>query len=100
MERKNKRNLGLSVNNRKPPSEEIAVNNPQLDLVQEDKVLISKLHRVSINARRRAKRRNAAVTVIRNGKIIKYLPGKKGKAIGDVKKYPINIDISKPLKIK
>lgn len=78
----------------------ILVKEPQLDLANEDKLLIRKLHRVAINARQRAKRRNAEVTVIRNGKIIKYLPGKKGRTIGDVKKYPINIDITKPLKIK
>jgi hypothetical protein len=78
----------------------LSVKEPQLDLANEDKVLISKLHRVAINARLRARRKKTEITVIRKGKIIKYLPGKKAKKIGDVKKYATSIDFTKPLKIK
>ncbi len=50
------------------------------------------LKSISINARRRAFRKNASVTIIREGKIIKILPSGVEKVIGKIKKKNSIID--------
>jgi hypothetical protein len=67
---------------------------------EEEKAVSNSLPRISINARRKAFRKNSAVTIIRNGRILKVLSNRKVKAIGIVKKVPIEVDVNKPIKIK
>lgn len=69
-------------------------------LTEEEKAVSNSLSRISINARRKAFRKNSAVTIIRNGRILKVLSNRKVKAIGTVKKVPIEVDVNKPIKIK
>jgi hypothetical protein len=67
----------------------------------EFELAISKsLRRISVNARRKAFRKNSAVTIIRNGKILKVHSNRKAISIGTVKKIPLAVDITKPIKIK
>ena len=66
----------------------------------EENELLEKLHRVSINARRKAFRHNAPVTIIRNGKIIKIYLNKHERVLGIVTPVPLTVDIQKPIRIK
>ena len=69
------------------------------ELTPEEKAVRNSLNRISINARRRAYRRKSAVTIIRNGNILRVHSNRKVKSIGIVKKIQIPIDISKPFRI-
>lgn len=69
-------------------------------LSAEEKAVSNSLHRISINARRKAFRKNSPVTIIRNGRILKVYSNRKVKQIGIVKKIDLDIDLNKPIKIK
>ena len=69
-------------------------------LTEEEKAVRKSLGRISINARRKAYRRNSAVTIIRNGKILRIHSNRKVKSVGVVKKIEVEGDITKPIKIK
>jgi hypothetical protein len=58
------------------------------------------LRRISVNARRKAFRKNSAITIIRNGRILKVHSNRKTISIGTIKKIPFEVDITKPIKIK
>src|SRR5258708_3087100 len=66
---------------------------------KEEKAVAEKLHRISINARRKAYRKNAAVTIIRNGKIIKIYRNGKKKIIGTLRKVRLALNTGKSIKI-
>lgn len=78
----------------------MAVKEPASSGVSEENAVKSNLHKISINARRRAYRKNATVTIIRNGKIIVIHSNRKVKTIGAVKKVEVKVDINKPIKIR
>jgi hypothetical protein len=90
---------------KKDPSDLDNVGEPVIQLMKgkeltlEEKAVRNSLNRISINARRRAYRRKSAVTIIRNGKILRVHSNRKVKSIGIVKKILIPIDISKPFRI-
>jgi len=69
-------------------------------LTDEEKAVRNSLRRISINARRKAYRKKSAVTIIRNGRILKVHSNRKTKPVGTVKKLTLNVDINKPIKIK
>lgn len=69
-------------------------------LTDEEKAVRNSLRRISINARRRAYRKKSAVTIIRNGRILKVHSNRKIKPVGTVKKLSVAVDINKPIKIK
>jgi hypothetical protein len=69
-------------------------------LTEEEKAVRNSLGRISINARRKAYRKKSAVTIIRNGKILRIHSNRKVKSVGVVKKIEIEGDITKPIKIK
>jgi predicted ATP-grasp superfamily ATP-dependent carboligase len=69
-------------------------------LTEEEKAVRNSLGRISINARRKAYRKKSAVTIIRNGKILRIHSNRKVKSIGVVKKIEVEGDITKPIKIK
>jgi hypothetical protein len=69
-------------------------------LTDEERAIRKSLQRIPINARRKAYKKNSAVTIIRNGMILRVRSNRKVKSIGVVKKNQIPIDISKPVKIK
>ena len=69
-------------------------------LTEEEEAVRKSLGRISINARRKAYRRNSAVTIIRNGKILRIHSNRKVKSVGVVKKIEVEGDITKPIKIK
>ena len=69
-------------------------------LTDEEEAVRNSLSRISINARRKAYRRKSAVTIIRNGKILRIHSNRKAKSVGIVKKIEVEGDISKPIKIK
>jgi len=69
-------------------------------LTEEEKAVRNSLGRISINARRKAYRKKSAVTIIRNGKILKIHSNRKVKSVGVVKKIVVEGDITKPIKIK
>jgi len=70
------------------------------ELNDEEKAVINILSRISINARRRAYKRNSPVTIIRNGRILKVHSNRKVKSVGVVKKIKFMVDINKPIKIR
>lgn len=70
-----------------------------IDGIDERRVL-KEIASVSVNARKRAFRRNASVTVIRNGKILRIKSKEKPKVIGVVKRASIKVDTTKPIRIK
>ena len=82
------------------------VKEPQISLVKasvltdEEKAVINSLQRISINARRKAYRKKSAVTIIRNGRILRVHSNRKVKSVGVVKKIEIAVDINKPIRIK
>jgi hypothetical protein len=82
------------------------VKEPQISLVKasmltdEEKAVINSLRRISINARRKAYKRKSAVTIIRNGRILRVHSNRKVKSVGVVKKIEIVVDINKPIRIK
>ena len=67
---------------------------------EEENAVRNSLGRISINARRKAYRKKSAVTIIRNGKILRIHSNRKVKSVGIVKKIEIEGDITKPIKIK
>jgi hypothetical protein len=67
---------------------------------QEEAAVRNSLGRISINARRKAYRKKSAVTIIRNGKILRIHSNRKVKSVGVVKKIEVEGDITKPIKIK
>jgi hypothetical protein len=69
-------------------------------LTDEEKAVRKSLQRISINARRKAYRKKLAVTIIRNGKILRVRSNRKVKSVGVVKKIEILVDINKPIRIK
>jgi hypothetical protein len=69
-------------------------------LTDEEKAVRNSLRRISINARRKAYRKKSAVTIIRNGRILKVHSNRKIKPVGTVKKLSVDVDINKPIKIK
>jgi hypothetical protein len=69
-------------------------------LTEEEKAVRNSLGRISINARRKAYRKKSAVTIIRNGKILRIHSNRKVKSVGIVKKIEVEGDITKPIKIK
>jgi hypothetical protein len=69
-------------------------------LTEEEKAVRNSLGRISINARRKAYRKKSAVTIIRNGKILRIYSNRKVKSVGIVKKIEVEGDITKPIKIK
>jgi hypothetical protein len=69
-------------------------------LTDEEKAVINSLRRISINARRKAYRKKSAVTIIRNGRILRVHSNRKVKSVGVVKKIEIAVDINKPIRIK
>jgi hypothetical protein len=69
-------------------------------LTEEEKAVRNSLGRISINARRKAYRKKSAVTIIRNGKILRIHSNRKVRSVGIVKKIAIVGDITKPIKIK
>lgn len=69
-------------------------------LTDEEKAVINSLRRISINARRKAYKRKSAVTIIRNGRILRVHSNRKVKSVGVVKKIEIAVDINKPIRIK
>jgi hypothetical protein len=69
-------------------------------LTDEEKAVRKSLQRISINARRKAYRKKSAVTIIRNGKILRVRSNRKVKSVGVVKKIQIEIDITKPVRLK
>jgi uncharacterized protein YnzC (UPF0291/DUF896 family) len=69
-------------------------------LTDEEKAVRNSLRRISINARRKAFRKKSAVTIIRNGKILKVHSNRRSKHVGTVKKIEILVDINKPIRIK
>lgn len=69
-------------------------------LTEEEKAVRNSLRRISINARRKAYRKKSAVTIIRNGRILKVHSNRKIKSVGIVKKLSLDVDINKPIKIK
>jgi hypothetical protein len=69
-------------------------------VTKEEKAILLKLHRISINARRRARNNDADITIIRNGEIIRISAKGKKKVIGKVKRNPLKVDTSKPVRIK
>lgn len=69
-------------------------------LTDEEKAIRKSLRRIPINARRKAYRKNSAVTIIRNGKILRVRSNRKVRSIGVVKKIQVPVDISKPVWIK
>ena len=69
-------------------------------LTDEEEAVRNSLSRISINARRKAYRKKSAVTIIRNGKILRIHSNRKAKSVGIVKKIEVEGDISKPIKIK
>lgn len=76
-----------------------AVTKPE-NISNEEKAVLNEISRVSINARRRAYNNNASVTIIRNGKILRINSKRKEQVVGKVKKTPIKIDTTKPIRIK
>lgn len=58
------------------------------------------LRRISVNARRKAFSKNSAVTIIRNGRILKVRSNRISRRIGVVKKITFALDINKPIIIK
>jgi hypothetical protein len=70
------------------------------NLTEEEKAVRSSLRRIPINARRKAFSNNSAVTIIRDGKILRVHCNRKARKVGVVKKNQIPIDISKPVRIK
>ena len=66
----------------------------------EEKAVINSLWRISINARRKAYRKKSAVTIIRNGRILRVHSNRKARSVGVVKKIEITVDIKKPIRIK
>ena len=69
------------------------------DLKDENTVL-KEIASVSVNARKRAYRKNASVTVIRNGKILRLKSKEKPKLVGVVKRTAIKVDTTKTIRIK
>ena len=69
-------------------------------LTEEEAAVRNSLGRISINARRKAYRKKSAVTIIRNGKILRIHSNRKVKSVGVVKKIEVEGDITKPIKIK
>jgi hypothetical protein len=69
-------------------------------LTEEEKAVLNSLRRISINARRKAYRKKSAVTIIRNGRILRVHSNRKVKSVGVVKKIEIVVDINKPIRIK
>ena len=69
-------------------------------LTEEEKAVRNSLGRISINARRKAYRKKSAVTIIRNGKILRIHSNRKVKSVGVVKKIEVEGDLTKPIKIK
>jgi len=69
-------------------------------LTEEEKAVRNSLGRISINARRKAYRKKSAVTIIRNGKILRIHSNRKVKSVGVVKKIEVQGDLTKPIKIK
>jgi len=94
---KNRRNKNHDADSLEEP--QIQLNLPPNS--DEVELAISKsLQRISVNARRKAFRKNSAVTIIRNGRILKVHSNRKVKRIGIVKKIPFTVDINKPIIIK
>jgi hypothetical protein len=91
---------------KKGRSESNNVEEPQILLVKsskltiEEKAVKNSLRRISINARRRAYRKKSAVTIIKNGRILKIHSNRKVKSVGIVKNIAIEVDINKPIRIK
>ena len=69
-------------------------------VTKEEKAVLHRLHRVSVNARRRARNNDADITIIRDGQIIRISAKGKEKVIGKVKRNPLKVDTSRPVKIK
>jgi hypothetical protein len=96
--RKRKRLMkGVKVTSQKTGNKNSAVTSRE---TKEENAVKKKLHRVSINARRRAYRRKAAITIIRNGKIIKVYRSGKEKIIGTLRKVRLAFKPGKSIKIK
>ncbi|TAL29993.1 MAG: hypothetical protein EPN93_20455 [Spirochaetes bacterium] len=66
----------------------------------EEKLVLNKIKNISTKARKQARKNNATVTIIRDGRIVAIAPDKKEQVLGRVIKSRINIDFGKPIKIK
>ena len=66
----------------------------------DEKAVRNKVARVSINARKRAFSKNASVTIIRNGKIIRIAADRKERVLREIPKKQIHVDINKIIRIK
>jgi len=66
-------------------------------LTKEELAVRNSLQRISINARRKAFRKNSPVAIIKNGKILLVQHNRTIKSLGVVKKMPIEVDINKPI---
>ena len=72
-----------------------------LDDSKEEAIVLKKIARVSINARRRAFSNKATVTVIRDGRILTISASRKQKVIGTVAQRRVDSKLAgKQLKIK
>ncbi|MBK9391233.1 MAG: hypothetical protein IPN68_13940 [Bacteroidetes bacterium] len=58
-------------------------------LTDEEKAVRNSLRRISINARRRAYRKKSAVTIIRNGRILKFIQTGKLNLLAQLRNFQL-----------